>query len=201
MGATVVDQAHRARRRPGRVLAARVVVALAVTALLSGCRDPASDDTATATVPPSTVLAANAVVTGHVDGDTIDVRVVTAGIEREERVRLIGIDTPETMHPTRPVECFGPEASAHLAELLPLGTPVRLERDLVGRDDYGRLLAYVHRATDGRFVNEALVADGYARPFPYEPNTAYAGVFVAAATGAEAAGLGLWSACRGTGDG
>jgi micrococcal nuclease len=212
MGATVLDQAHRrhrarhdparrhrVRRRSGPAVAAPAVAALAVAVLLSGCRDPAAHDTSIA--PPSTVLAANAVVTGHVDGDTLDVRVVTAGIEREERVRLIGIDTPETMHPTRPVECFGPEASAHLAELLPLGTPVRLERDLVGRDDYGRLLAYVHRATDGRFVNEALVADGYARPFPYEPNTAYAGVFVAAATGAEAAGLGLWSACRGTGDG
>ncbi len=194
MGAGETGNGHRAAT--GLATALAVVLA---TVLGPGCRTSGRAEVTdvTGVAPPSTVVAANAVVTGHVDGDTIDVRIDTGGVDHDERVRLIGIDTPETHHPTLPVECFGPEASAFTAELLPLGTPVRLERDLVGRDDYGRLLAYVHRAEDGRFVNEALVAEGYARPFPYEPNTTHAERFVAAAIAAEAAGLGLWSACSG----
>ena len=128
-----------------------------------------------------------------VDGDTIDVRI--AG--RDERVRLIGIDTPESVQPDAPVECYGPEASAFTRGLLPEGTVVRLERDVVGRDDYGRLLAYVRRASDGLFVNERIVRDGYARPLTIPPNDAYAVAFVAAATAAEAQGSGLWTACAG----
>jgi micrococcal nuclease len=136
-----------------------------------------------------------ATVTQVVDGDTIDVRI--GG--RDERVRLIGIDTPETKKPNTPIECFGPEASAFTASILPAGTEVRLERDVVGRDDYGRLLGYVHLAdasgpTD-TFVNREIVARGYAVPLTIEPNTTYAGEFAAAAHRAEADGLGLWAAC------
>ena len=127
-----------------------------------------------------------------VDGDTIDVRVGGT----EERVRLIGIDTPETKRPDTPVECFGPEATEFTSSLLPEGTAVDLTRDVVPRDDYGRLLAYVHRVRDGLFVNEALVRDGYAQPYTYPPNVAHADRFVDAARDAEAAGAGLWSACR-----
>ena len=127
-----------------------------------------------------------------VDGDTIDVRI--GG--RNERVRLIGIDTPETKKPNTPIECYGPEASAFTAAILPVGTEVRLERDVVGRDDYGRLLGYVHLA-DGTdtFVNHEIIARGYAVPLAIEPNTTYAGEFAAAAGRAEADDLGLWAAC------
>ena len=113
-------------------------------------------------------------------------------------VRLIGIDTPEVfVDAGEEPECFGPEASAFTAELLPPGTVVRLVRDVVGRDDYDRLLAYVRRADDGRLVNLALVEHGFAAPLSIPPNTAYAARFVAAATAAEAAGVGLWGACGG----
>src|SRR3989337_884130 len=118
-----------------------VLAGVAVLAL-GGCRG----DTGEATAAPTTgAFAANATIESVVDGDTIDV--VVDG--REERVRLIGIDTPEVPHesdgarPAQPGECFGTEAQAFTATLLPLGTPVRLERDVVGRDDYGRVLAYV----------------------------------------------------------
>lgn len=134
-----------------------------------------------------------AVVVHPVDGDTVVVRV--GG--REEPVRLIGIDTPESVARDRPVECFGPEAKQRTAELLPEGTAVRLERDLEARDRYGRLLAYVTRADDGTFVNELLVAEGYAAAFPYPPNTAHAATFAAAEATARAAGRGLWPACGG----
>ena len=84
----------------------------------------------------------------------------------EESVRLIGIDTPESVARDRPVECFGPEAKARTAELLPKGTAVLLERDVEARDKYDRLLAYVIRADDGVLVNLALVEEGYAESFP-----------------------------------
>ena len=128
-----------------------------------------------------------------IDGDTIDIEI--GG--RHERVRLIGIDTPETYVEDGPPECYGPEASEFMRTLLPVGTEVRLTRDVVGRDDYGRLLAYVYRRDDDLFVNEAIVAAGYARPMTIRPNDAYSPRFVAQATAAEAADLGLWRACAG----
>ena len=128
-----------------------------------------------------------------IDGDTIDVLVDG----REERVRLLGIDTPETKVEGQPPECYGPEAAAFTASLLPVGTALRLERDVVGRDDYGRLLAYVYRAEDGLLVNEALLREGYAQPLTIAPNGALAERFVDAAVAAEAAGVGLWAACAG----
>ena len=130
-----------------------------------------------------------------VDGDTIDVEI--AG--RTERVRLIGIDTPETKKPDSPVECYGPEASAFTASLLPIGTEVIIERDVVGRDDYGRLLGYVHLVdADGAmttFVNLEIVEQGYAGPLTIEPNSTFARDFAAAARRAERADLGMWAAC------
>jgi micrococcal nuclease len=127
-----------------------------------------------------------------VDGDTIIVRL--AG--KNERVRLIGIDTPESVKPNTPVQCFAPEASARTKALLPAGSSVRLVRDVDLRDRYGRLLAYVYRASDNLFVNLALAVDGYASAYTYPPNVAHAGEFVAAAGQARDAGRGLWSHCH-----
>ena len=93
------------------------------------------------------------------DGDTITVSVDGT----KEKVRLIGIDTPETKKPDTPVQCFGPEATRSPTSLLPEGTPLHLERDVEARDKYGRLLAYVYRSDDGLFVNLEIVAKGYAR--------------------------------------
>ncbi|HEY8547400.1 MAG TPA: thermonuclease family protein, partial [Acidimicrobiales bacterium] len=89
--------------------------------------------------PPSPGAA---VVVHVVDGDTLVVRFRGGG---EARLRLIGIDTPESVATDRPNECFGQEASAALAALLPAGTPVRVERDVEPRDRYDRLLGYVYR--------------------------------------------------------
>ena len=126
-----------------------------------------------------------------IDGDTIVVRVQG----REESIRLLGIDTPESVDPRSPVECFGREASRQTAALLPPGTDVRLVRDVEARDRYSRLLAYVYRADDGAFVNLQLVRDGFAAVLTYPPNVAHAGDFTAAAARARAEGLGQWSAC------
>jgi micrococcal nuclease len=126
-----------------------------------------------------------------VDGDTIVVSI--GGLE--ESVRLLGIDTPESVDPRSPVECFGKEASAHTQGLLPPGTDVTLVRDVEARDRYSRLLAYVYRAGDGAFINLELVREGYADVLTFAPNVAHAGDFTAAATQARDEGLGLWSAC------
>lgn len=139
--------------------------------------------------------AGRAHVVRVVDGDTIVVRLAGAG-EAEEKVRLIGIDTPETADPRATVECFGQDASRRTAALLPPGTAVRLVRDVEARDRYSRLLAYVYRASDGLFVNLALVAEGYAAVATYPPNVAHVEEFAAAARRAQEGGRGLWGRCR-----
>jgi micrococcal nuclease len=126
-----------------------------------------------------------------VDGDTLVVRV--SG--RRERVRLIGMDTPESVKPNTPVQCFAVAASNRTKALLPAGTPVRLVGDVEERDRYKRLLAYVYRVRDNLFVNLTLVREGYAVPYTFPPNVAHTDEFVAAARDARDAGHGLWSAC------
>jgi micrococcal nuclease len=128
-----------------------------------------------------------------VDGDTLVAKVSGA----EERVRLIGIDTPETHGPGGLRECFGAEATEHLEGLLPRGTPITLVRDVDPRDRFGRLLAYVYRQHDDLFVNLAMARDGYAAVLTISPNVAHAEQFVAAAAEAREASKGLWSACGG----
>lgn len=127
-----------------------------------------------------------------VDGDTVDIDLDG----HTERVRLIGVNTPETKHPTKPVECFGPEASAYMTQLLPKGTTVRIERDVEARDRYGRMLLYLYLGSDNLFINLDLVARGYGTPMSIEPNTFHRNDFVRAAAQAEAANVGLWKACR-----
>ncbi len=138
-------------------------------------------------------FSVNATMASVVDGDTIDVNI---GGHRE-RVRLIGIDTPETKKPNTPVQCFGPEATKFTKSLLPPDVPLHLERDVVALDDFGRVLAYVYLAGDGQFVNLAIIRQGYARPLTIPPNVAHADEFVAAARVAQADNIGLWGGCSG----
>jgi micrococcal nuclease len=127
-----------------------------------------------------------------IDGDTIVVRV--GG--REERIRYIGIDTPETVKPNAPVECFGPQAHDLNARLLgTIGTPLTLRFDRELRDRFGRLLAYVFRSRDGMFVNARLVAGGAAHTLTISPNTARAAELSDLQHSARAARRGLWGAC------
>ena len=133
------------------------------------------------------------IVVRVIDGDTIVVRI--GG--REENVRLLGIDTPETHKPETPVECFGPEASDRLTALLPQGSAVRLVRDVEARARYGRLLAYVYRDSDGLFVDVTMVSEGYAGTLAIPPNLAHRDEFDAAAAAAQGARRGLWQACGG----
>ena len=125
-----------------------------------------------------------------VDGDTVVVRTGS----REERVRYIGVDTPESVKPGSPVQCFAKAAAAANRRLV-LGRGVKLVRDAEARDRYGRTLAYVYRAGDGLFVNAELVRGGYAKPLAIRPNVAHREEFQALAMTARRAGKGLWSRC------
>ena len=156
----------------------RIVLVLVV---LVGCRST-----------PKPLPTGEAVIVKVVDGDTVIVRIDA----KEESVRLLGINTPETVKKNWPIECYGPEASKFAKSLLPPGTTVRLERDIEARDAYNRLLAYIYRKDDGLFINLELMRQGDAREMSFKPNTAHATDFHEAATVAEAAGRGLWSACR-----
>lgn len=125
-----------------------------------------------------------------VDGDTIHVLV---GGQRE-KVRYIGVDTPETHKPGTPVQCYGRAASAFNARLL-AGRRVQLRTDAETRDRYGRLLAYVYRRPDGLFVNAELMRQGFARTLTIPPNIAHVEEFLRLQRAARDAQRGLWSAC------
>ncbi len=171
--------------RPRWLLPLVVVALITVLVTLAVVRRRGGDATP---LPPDV-----GVVTHVIDGDTVIVDIAGG----EEHVRLIGVNTPETHVDNGPPECFGPEAADYTTSLLPVGTEVRLARDMVGRDDYGRLLAYVYRRDDDLFVNESLVASGYARVLTIPPNDTFADRFAAAAAVAERSDLGLWAACSG----
>lgn len=143
---------------------------------------------------PHPETAATPAISSVIDGDTVVIE-FAPGVE--ETVRLLGIDTPETVDPNRPVQCFGAEASAHVHALLPPLTPVRLERDVEARDHFGRLLAYIYRESDGLFVNLDLVQRGLADVTFYDPNTTRQAEFETARTTARTQAVGLWGACGG----
>lgn len=121
-----------------------------------------------------------------VDGDTVE---ISPAIDGVNDVRLIGIDTPETVDPSEEVEPYGPEASTFATEEL-TGQSVGLEFGVERTDQYGRLLAYVYVGEE--MFNEILVEEGYAQAYPYEPDTEYEDRFATAQEEAKAPGLGIW---------
>lgn len=130
---------------------------------------------------------ARVTVTRVVDGDTVE---ISPTVDGNDSVRLIGMDTPETVDPGEEVEPYGPEASAYVVSRLE-GIEVDLEFDEERLDQYDRLLAYVY-TIDGEMVNEDLVEEGLAQSYPYPPNTRYEDRFAAAQDAAAIAGLGIW---------
>ena len=121
-----------------------------------------------------------------IDGDTIE---LTDG----RKLRYIGMDTPETVDPNRPVGCFGKEASDKNKELV-LGKEVELEKDVSETDKYGRLLRYVY-LSDGIMINETLVQEGFAFARTYPPDVKYQDKFLEAERSARDNNKGLWGTC------
>lgn len=148
-----------------------------------------------------------AVVVRAVDGDTIEVEVTAraegpgageAAVGERYVVRLLGIDTPESVSPREPVECFGREASAATAALLN-GKTVKLVKDVEERDGFDRQLRYVYLGAE--LANARLVANGYARAYTYPPNVRHSELFVRLEGEARENDRGLWSTgtCNGPG--
>lgn len=189
------DQIRRSANRSGRanvLVLAVMAVALALigaAVFVASNRKPAAPAPRAGAAQGDLPAGLDVVVEKVVDGDTI---VVSGG----ERVRLIGVDTPETKDPRRPVGCFGKEASDFTASLLPAGTPVRLVGDAEQRDRYQRLLAYAYRLSDGLFVNAELLRRGFALVLTIPPNIAHNEEFLALSREARNADRGLWRACR-----
>jgi micrococcal nuclease len=129
-------------------------------------------------------------VTRVIDGDTIE-------IEGGERVRYIGINTPETVDPRKPVQCFGVESSKKNKELVE-GRMVRLEKDITNRDKYNRLLRYVWAGDT--LVNLELVKQGFAQSYSYPPDIKYQDRFIEAQREAREVKRGLWGACPVSGE-
>jgi micrococcal nuclease len=131
----------------------------------------------------------SATVVRTLDGDTIEVRFASGATDT---IRVLGVDTPETHHPTKPVECFGPEAAKYTRKRL-LGRVVVLESDVESHDIYDRRLAYV--ILDGERFDDELLRLGYARLLVIPPNELHARAMLDAELDARRAGRGLWGAC------
>ena len=140
-----------------------------------------------------------AIVTRVVDGDTIEVEITgrtggpgagEAAIGEDYDVRLIGIDTPESVKPDSPVECFGKEASDAATALLE-DEEVTLVKDIEETDQYDRLLRYVYLGDE--MANARLVVNGYATAYTYPPNVRHADLFVDLERDARESDRGLWS--------
>lgn len=153
---------------------------------------PAGGSPSLSQLPASPAGGSNLYLVSRViDGDTIE-------LENGERVRYIGIDTPETVDPRKPVQCFGVEASTRNKELVE-GKRVWLVKDVTDRDRYGRLLRYVYlgdpQSPESIFVNLELVKEGFAHSYSYPPDVAHQEEFVSAERDAREQGRGLWSSC------
>jgi micrococcal nuclease len=123
------------------------------------------------------------------DGDTV---VVAFADGHQDTIRILGVDTPETHHPRKPVQCFGPEAAEYTRSRLE-GRRIELEDDVETRDRYGRHLAYVY--LDGRRFDDELLERGYARLLVIAPNTAHARTMLSEELGARRHHRGLWGEC------
>ncbi len=154
---------------------------------------PAPSPSPTNVVKISSSSAEFAKVTRIVDGDTIE-------IESGEKVRYIGVDTPELHHPKKSVQCFGREAMEKNKELVE-GKTVRLKKDVSNTDRYGRLLRFVYLENDiasseAIFVNDYLVREGFAHTATFPPDVKFSELFRASEREARENNRGLWKECK-----
>lgn len=169
---------------PAKVIDGRTMVPLRFVSEAMGADVVWNGDTQTITISGK-AIGIPVTIERVIDGDTVEI----AYNGQKERVRLIGVDTPETVHPTKEVQGYGVEASEFTKTQL-TGKRVQLEFDVEQRDRYGRLLGYIW--LDGVMFNETLIKEGYAQLSTFPPNVKYVERFKAAQTEARNAKKGLW---------
>jgi micrococcal nuclease len=141
-----------------------------------------TDQTSPTPIPEANGEKETVLVTRVIDGDTIE-------IEGGQKIRYIGIDTPESKHPSKPIQCFSKEATERNRQLVE-GKQIQIEKDVNETDRYGRLLRYVY--IDDEMINQKLVAEGFAKASAYPPDVKYQELFNEAQRLAEQQSLGLW---------
>jgi micrococcal nuclease len=170
----------------------RLVIAGIAVAVAVGCQQHSLTRQHAST--PALHGGTHATISKVTDGDTVHVRMDG----HDQKIRLIGINTPETVKPGTPVQCGGPQASALMHQLAPVGARARVVLDPTlssDRDKYGRLLAYVF--VRGRDVNAAEVAAGWAQVNGYGRSFALERRFKRLAASAKRRGVGVWAECGG----
>lgn len=172
-----------------KILFTFIILFISIT-FLAGCSDLSSS---------SSDFYETAEVTKVVDGDTINVQING----KDYKVRMIGVDTPETVHPSKPVQFYGREASDYTKKNLTDKT-VYLQKDVSDTDKYGRLLRYVWTAAPSSdnpseeeiiesMYNANLVKNGYAHAYTYQPNSRYSDLFSKLQSSAREKNIGLWN--------
>ena len=188
-------------RRPKTILSLAGTILVAIVAILANkavryippaiinLPESASSSDSVVSMASSTASGDWFTVARAVDGDTVELADGT-------KVRYVGVNTPETHHPTKGVQCYGKEAAAYNQTLV-AGKKVRLVKDVSETDRYGRLLRFVY-LEDGTFVNRLLLEQGYAEVMTYPPDVAKSKEFIAVQAEARAAKRGLWGFCSST---
>lgn len=194
--------------RPKKKIPLVLAIVIIIVALLSGNLDMVEELIGidlSEIIPTSTTIEENiedgefvsALVVDHVDGDTVKVKIG----EVKYTLRFIGIDTPETVHPSKPVQFYGKEASAFTKKKL-LGKTVYLQMDVSDSDKYGRLLRYIwlekpneinEDEIKNKMFNAIQVAEGYAKVFTYPPDVKYNEIFLKLEQEARENNKGLWN--------
>lgn len=192
-----------------------MVLLIAMGLLSSGCGSLAGDLHAPAPTPKHDSndtfsvdgaqphkLPTNAekmIVRRVVDGDTVQLTYPNDTWNHYYVTRIVGINAPESVKPNSPVECYGPEASKRLKELLPVGSVVYAERDVTDEDQYGRRLRHIWildaDTNEAFLVSEILVRGGYADARQYRPDDLFDGELSSAEKDAQHDNTGLWGAC------
>lgn len=175
---------------PGQLIGGRMMVPLRFVAEAMGAQVGWYGQARLITINKPERVLEKAKVIKVIDGDTIEVFLANSLTLGSVKARLIGVDTPETVHPTKGVQPFGPQASAFTKERL-TDQDVYLEYDVEAKDQYGRLLAYVYLA-NGTMFNAVLADEGYAQMATFPPNVRYVEVFRALQTSARDSNRGLW---------
>jgi len=180
------------KRKISYIVAFIILFASFVSQLFKPTQPKSPQQNQLTTSTPATSSAGLTRVVKVLDGDTIK-------IETGQKVRYIGVDTPELHHPKKKLQCFGKEARDKNRELVE-GKLVRLEKDVSETDRFWRLLRYVYVITEaspsGEFVNDYLIREGFAHASTFPPDVKYSDHFINLENQARQNQRGLWNRCK-----